>query len=267
LPKQKFFFGQIGQFYERMRQLSSSFCSAVVFYTIIPLPNAWANSWTRIARWASLIGLIIGLILSLSNFLLKSWGFSPLTRGAIITAFWIGISGGLHLDGAMDTADGLATTEPTKRLEVMKDSATGAFGAMAAIFIILLKTVALTEMTTHNWLNLILAAGWGRWGQLMAIALYPYLRETGKGAFHKENIHKIADLFWGSTFILSGSIFLLFLIAIPWWKMLVIVSSCAAIAFLPGYYFYCQLKGHTGDTYGAVVEWCEVLILLCLSRF
>jgi adenosylcobinamide-GDP ribazoletransferase len=248
-----------------MRQLSSSFCSAVVFYTIFPLPTTWANSWTRIARWASLIGLIIGVILGLFDFLLAYWGFSALTRGAMITACWIGISGGLHLDGAMDTADGLAATEPTKRLEVMKDSATGAFGAMAAIIIILLKTVALAETTSYHWLNLILAAGWGRWGQLIAIALYPYLRETGKGAFHKENIHKVADLFWGSAFILSGSIFLLFLIAIPWWKMLVIVSSCAAIAFWTGYYFYCQLKGHTGDTYGAVVEWSEVLILLWLS--
>jgi adenosylcobinamide-GDP ribazoletransferase len=267
LPKQKFLFCNINQFYEQMRELSSSFCSAVVFYTICPLPTAWANSWTRIARWASLIGFIIGGILGLSDFLLIYWGFSPLTRGAIIVAFWIGISGGLHLDGAMDTADGLAVTEPTKRLEVMKDSATGAFGAMAAIVIILLKTVALAEMTSYHWLNLILAAGWGRWGQLIAIALYPYLRETGKGAFHKENIHTVADLFWGSAFIFSGSIFLLFLIAIPWWKMLVIVSSCVAIALLPGYYFYCQLKGHTGDTYGAVVEWSEVLILLCLSRF
>jgi adenosylcobinamide-GDP ribazoletransferase len=248
-----------------MRQLSSSFCSAVVFYTVFPLPNTWANSWTRIARWASLIGLIIGAILGLSDLLLKYWGFSALTRGAIITTLWIGITGGLHLDGAMDTADGLAVAEPARRLEVMKDSATGAFGAIVAIIIVLLKTVALAETMSNHWLNLILAAGWGRWGQLIAIALYPYLKETGKGAFHKENIQTLADLFWGSAFILSGSIFLLFLIAVPWWNMLVIVSSCAAIAVLPGYYFYCQLQGHTGDTYGAVVEWSEVLILLWLS--
>lgn len=250
-----------------MKQLGSSFCSAVIFYTIFPLPIAWTSSWTRIARWASLIGLIIGGILGLFDFLLQYWGFSLLTRGAIITTFWIGITGGLHLDGAMDTADGLAVTESSKRLEVMKDSATGAFGVMVAIIIIVLKIVALAESKNHLWLNLILTTSWARWGQLMAIALYPYLRETGKGAFHKENINKFTDVFLGSAFVVVGSIFCLFLIVVPYWKMLVIIIVCAVISIISGYYFYLKLQGHTGDTYGAVVEWSEVLILLSLSRF
>lgn len=250
-----------------MKQLSSSFCSAVIFYTVIPLPLSWTNAWTRIARWASLVGLLIGGLLGLSDLLLQYWGFSTLTRSAVVTALWLGITGGLHLDGAMDAADGLAVTNPERRLEVMKDSATGAFGAMVAVVIILLKTVALTETSQYNWLFLILSAGWGRWGQLMAIALYPYVRETGKGAFHKENMQIVTDIFWGSAFIFSSSILLLFLKAFSWWNILVIVSGCAAIALIPGYYFYWQLQGHTGDTYGAVVEWSEVFILLWLSRF
>ena len=248
-----------------MKQLGSSFCSAIIFYTILPLPIAWTNSWMRIARWASLMGLLIGGILALSEALLQYWGFATLTRSAIVTGLWIGITGGLHLDGAMDTADGLATTEPSRRLEVMKDSATGAYGAIVAIIIILLKTTVLSEISFNNWLILILAAGWGRWGQLMAIALYPYAKKTGKGAFHKENL-QIPDIFIGSTFVLIASILGLFFLAFSWWKTLIIVSGCTAIALIPGYYFYCQLQGHTGDTYGAVVEWNEVLLLLWLSR-
>ena len=77
----------------------------------------------------------------------------------------------------MDTADGLSVTSSEKRLEVMRDSATGAFGAIAAIVILLLKTVAISEISLPLWLVLMFAAGWGRWGQVMAIALYPYLRE------------------------------------------------------------------------------------------
>jgi adenosylcobinamide-GDP ribazoletransferase len=248
-----------------MKQLGSSFCSAVIFYTIFPLPAAWTNSWQRIARWASSIGMLIGGILAVSDLLLQYGGFSPLTRSAIITVLWVGITGGLHLDGAMDTADGLATTEPTRRLEIMKDSATGAYGAMVAIAIILLKTVALNEILDNKWLILILAAGWSRWGQLMAIALYPYLRETGKGAFHQENLQLFPDIFIGSVLVLIGSIFLLFLGDFSWLNVLIIIS-CGAIALLPGYYFYHRFQGHTGDTYGAVVEWSEVLLLLWLSR-
>lgn len=249
-----------------MKQLGSSFCSAVIFYTIFPLPLAWTNSWPRIARWASSIGLLIGGILALANLLLQYGGFSTLTRSAIITVLWVGITGGLHLDGAMDTADGLAITDPTRRLEVMKDSATGAYGAMVAIIIILLKTVALNEILDNNWLILIFTTGWGRWGQLIAIALYPYLRETGKGAFHQENLHPFPDIFIGSALVLIVSVFLLYLKAFSWLNISLIVLSCVAIALLPGYYFYRQLQGHTGDTYGAVVEWNEVLLLLWLSR-
>lgn len=249
-----------------MKQLGSSFCSAVIFYTIFPLPSAWTNSWQRIARWASSIGMLIGGILALSDLLLQYGGFSSLTRSAIITVLWVGITGGLHLDGAMDTADGLATTEPTRRLEVMKDSATGAYGAMVAITIILLKTVALNEILDNKWLILILTAGWSRWGQLMAIALYPYLRETGKGAFHKENLRIFTDTFIGSALVLIVSVFLLYFETFSLLNVLIVIISCGAIALLPGYYFYRQFQGHTGDTYGAVVEWNEVLLLLWLSR-
>lgn len=248
-----------------MKQLGSSFCSAFIFYTILPLPVAWTNSWMRIARWASLVGLLIGVILALSEALLQYWGFAALTRSAIVTGLWIGITGGLHLDGAMDAADGLATTDPSRRLEVMKDSATGAYGAIVAVIIILLKTAILSEISLHTWSILILAAGWGRWGQLMAIALYPYAKPTGKGAFHKENL-QISDVFIGLAFVLIASIISLFFLTFFWWKMLIIISGCAAIALIPGYYFYRQLQGHTGDTYGAVVEWSEVLLLLWLSR-
>ena len=85
------------------------------------------------------MGLLIGLLLALSNLLLQLGSVPILTRSALIVACWIGITGGLHLDGAMDTADGLSVTDKERQLAVMKDSATGAFGAIAAVIILLLK--------------------------------------------------------------------------------------------------------------------------------
>jgi len=58
----------------------------------------------------------------------------------------------------MDTADGLAVQNPQRRL-VMADSATGAFGAMAAIALVLIKTAALTDLDSYRWLALM-AARW-----------------------------------------------------------------------------------------------------------
>ena len=176
---------------------------------------------------------------------------------------WLGITGGLHLDGAMDAADGLAVPNRDRALEIMKDSATGAFGAMAGIIILLLKTAALSEIAAYSWLVLILAAAWGRWGQLIAIAFYPYLREQGKGDFHRKNLHLPQDILVGSMPLLFCSGILIYLKPELWVQWLIMLVGCAAIAIGTGYYFYYQFKGHTGDTYGAVVEWSEALIL-CL---
>lgn len=250
-------------FWQGKKHVVRSFCSAVIFYTIVPLPTSWTGNWERITRWASLIGLILGGLLGLGDIFLQYCHIPEFTRSALIVAIWIGITGGLHLDGAMDTADGLAVRDRERSLEIMKDSATGAFGAMAGIIILLLKTAALSEISAHSWLVLMLAAGWGRWGQLIAIALYPYLREQGKGAFHKKNIRLPQDILVGSIPLLFCSGFMLYLNLEFWVQCLMMLVGCAVIALATGYYFYYQLKGHTGDTYGAIVEWSEALIL-CL---
>lgn len=247
-------------------QLGVSLLGAVTFYTCIPIPTNWPLEFRRIARWAPLIGLLIGGLLGIIDLGLQQLGMPILTRSALIIASWMAITGGLHLDGVMDTADGLAVPDKERRLAVMVDSATGAFGAMAAIALLLIKTAALTDIETNRSLALMAAAGWGRWGQVMAIALYPYLKPTGKGSFHRETMRQPNDL-------LFGFVLLLLLCSIPvvlrgmWWVGLEMSISGSAIAYLTGGWFYRQLGGHTGDTYGAVVEWTEALFLCFFTSF
>jgi adenosylcobinamide-GDP ribazoletransferase len=245
----------------------TSFYSGVIFYTVIPLPAKWTNNWSRIARWCPMIGLLIGLILFFSASLVEFLGIPNLTGNALTVAVWVIVTGGLHLDGAMDTADGLSVTSPERRLEVMKDSATGAFGAIVAIIILLLKTVTLSEMSLPLWLVLLSVTGWARWGQVCAIAFYPYLRETGKGSFHRENLRLPQDILLGLVVLLCFSGLWLTVDYLSWWQIGSIVGGNIAIALLTGYWFDRQLGGHTGDTYGAVVEWSEVLSLCFLTAF
>lgn len=239
--------------------------ASVVFYTAVPLPYANTFNFQGVARFAPVVGLIIGGILGLLDALTYYLGMPMLTRSALVVCGWIVITGGLHLDGAMDTADGLAVGDPKRRLEVMADSATGAFGAMAAIALILLKTMALTDLQENRCLTLMIVMGWGRWGQVLAIARYPYLKPTGKGAFHKQAIRSYKD--WLPTLLLlvgvsSWQVFL------DWHKFfdaIAIVISGSAIAIGVGAWFNHKLGGHTGDTYGAVVEWTEALFLCVLT--
>ncbi|PSB01327.1 adenosylcobinamide-GDP ribazoletransferase [Merismopedia glauca] len=244
-----------------------SLFGAIAFYTCLPVPHSWNLEFQYVGRWVTWIGLIIGGLLSLIDLGLSALGMPVLTRSALVIITGIGLTGGLHVDGAMDAADGLAVQNPDRRLEVMVDSATGAFGAIAAITIILLKTVSLAELNYPIWLALTTAAIWGRWGQMAAIAFYPYLKPTGKGAFHKAAIRVPIDLILG----------LLPIFALHGWGIGFQIESVQAailasgvgmaIALSTGFYFHKQLGGHTGDTYGAVVEWTEALFLCCLTMF
>lgn len=247
--------------------LCSSLLGAVAFYTCIPMPASWMLEFRGIARLAPVMGLLIGGMLGIADIGLQQLGVPILTRSAVVVVCGIALTGGLHLDGVMDTADGLAVQDRQRRLDVMADSATGAFGAMAAVALLLLKTAALTDLGNYRWLVLMLSAGWGRWGQVVAIALYPYLKPMGKGAFHKEAIRPIPDTLLGLGLLVG-------MCSLPlWWNQgngwvsLVMAIAGCAIALLTGFWFYRQLGGHTGDTYGAVVEWTEALFLCCLTIF
>ncbi|HLO89270.1 MAG TPA: adenosylcobinamide-GDP ribazoletransferase [Nostocaceae cyanobacterium] len=239
--------------------------AAIIFYTAIPLPYIPGLEFQRVAYFAPIVGVMIGGILGLGDTLLNYLNVPLLTRSALVVVGGIGITGGLHLDGAMDTADGLAVTNPEKRLEVMADSVTGAFGAMAAIAIILLKTTALTDLSTNRYLVLMAAYGWGRWGQQLAILIYPYLKATGKGAIHKQALQSYIDL-------LPGFFVLICLSVISWLinpQNLIFAMAMAiggsAIAFCVAAWFNYKLGGHTGDTYGAVVEWTEALFICVMT--
>jgi adenosylcobinamide-GDP ribazoletransferase len=246
------------------KKLLLNLAASILFYTSIPLPYLQLD-FGGVARFAPVVGLIIGGILALCDVTAQYLGVPLLTRSVLVVCIWVGITGGLHLDGAMDTADGLAVGNPERRLEVMVDSATGAFGAMAAIAILLLKAAALTDIEQNRPFVLMAACGWGRWGQQIAIALYPYLKPTGKGAFHKQAIVSYKDLLPGLLLLmgLSGLQILINRKQIIFSLVIVIVGSVGA--FLTGAWFNRKLGGHTGDTYGAVVEWTEVLLLCVMT--
>lgn len=237
--------------------------AALSFYTCLPIPLQNLE-FRGIARYAPLVGLLVAGILAIADWGLAWLGMPVLTRSALVVALWLGITGGLHLDGAMDTADGLAVIDKQRRLAVMADSHSGAFGVMAAVVLLGLKTLALGELEFYRACVLLLALGWSRWGQVVAIVRYPYLRPQGKGQLHQLEIYPIADLLLGPVVLMGLSL----IYQVVWprsiWSLLGLNLAGLAIALGAAAWFNRQLGGHTGDTYGATVEWTEAL-MLCLA--
>jgi adenosylcobinamide-GDP ribazoletransferase len=246
-------------------QCWQTWLGAIAFYTCIPIPHHWPLNFSGIARWAPIVGLLMGAGLAGVNLFLSWCGMPVLVRSTLLVAVWVAITGGLHLDGAMDTADGLAVLDPQRRLEVMADSRAGAFAVMAASLILLLKSAALSSLTVDRGWALMVAAGWGRWGQLHAIVRYPYLKPTGKGAFHKEAIRSQWDVVPTCLILVGVSSIPVFLRQQNWQLSLFTSLACGLIAAGSGAWFNHKFGGHTGDTYGATVEWTETFILCGLT--
>ncbi len=94
------------------------------------------------------MGLCIGALVAGSFALLQIY-FSHGISAALALAFWVVLTGGLHLDGLADCFDGMFhASNPERRLQIMKDPHTGAFGVIGLILVLLIKFSALTSLSS-----------------------------------------------------------------------------------------------------------------------
>jgi adenosylcobinamide-GDP ribazoletransferase len=169
-------------------------------------------------------------------------------------ALGIQLSGGLHHDGLIDTADGLGAPEE-RRLEAMEDSRVGASGVLALVMVVLLQVAALIQLGPQAPIGLCLAAFWARVSPLWAMARFDYLRADGTAAFHRDHARPLWDALPTLLVValLAGVVALVPLLL----GMVVAILVAQALGR--------HLGGHTGDSYGAVLVLTEMITLLGLA--
>jgi adenosylcobinamide-GDP ribazoletransferase len=238
-----------------------SILAAIAFLTVLPLPKRWRiqpSDLGRSAPWYPLVGLLVGALLAGADALLGLFVATP-ARDALIVALALVISGGLHLDGLMDTSDGVfAPVDPARRLEIMRDSHVGSFAVAAAGLLLIGKYAALSSLgDAPRWAALIVMAVLGRWAMTLAVVLFPAGRGEGLGRLVKERARR-SDLLIGGG--LAGVVCLVLLS----WGGLLLVFLVTLLAWLGARALTRQLPGLTGDSYGAIEETCELLALALL---
>ncbi|MBR4754191.1 MAG: adenosylcobinamide-GDP ribazoletransferase, partial [Lachnospiraceae bacterium] len=110
-------------------------------YSKIPMPHfEWNKDNMKYAMcFFPLIGLVIGFVEMWAYYLCKYAHFNDLLRGVILTVIPVIISGGVHVDGLLDTADALSSHQSVERkLQILKDSHAGAFAIITGILYFLL---------------------------------------------------------------------------------------------------------------------------------
>ena len=139
----------------------------------------------NIAQFAPILGFFIGLIQSLIYLLLRNNSWSIYASVPICLASGYLITGGLHLDGLMDTFDGIFAGK-NKCLKAMKDSQVGAFGVQSLFFITLIQIACLIKVQNQIIIILPICLFWGRFSTLIYIDKFKYITLETKSISHKK---------------------------------------------------------------------------------
>ena len=169
-----------------MTSIIAAFQFLTIFPTIIKRMFT-SQEMGRAVGWFPLVGVVLGFALYGVNHAANL--LFPQNVSAALTLFaWIAFTRFFHLDGFMDTLDGLfGGWTPERRLEIMKDSRMGAFGTIGGILVLLTKYAALSS-TLYLFPSIMLATTLGRWASPLVIYAFPYAREDGLGIEMKRNV-------------------------------------------------------------------------------
>lgn len=234
--------------------------SAISFLTVVPVGGGATASAGRLGRaYFPLVGAAVGLAAG-GAYLLTAVVLTPLVAAVAAVATAAVLTGGLHLDGLADTADGLfGGSTPEHRLEIMRDPRVGSFGA-AALALVLLADIALVAgmaAPVRALTGLVVAGAFSRLAVLGAIAFVPYVRADGLGVAAGGG-HRARDLAVGA--LLAAAVGLLD----P--RRSLIAAACAAFAVLPVVLIARRrIGGATGDVYGACSEVAQMAALVAFA--
>jgi adenosylcobinamide-GDP ribazoletransferase len=236
-----------------------AFWAALQFLTIFPTPlrhKVTATTTGKSLTYFPLVGLILGAILLGLNYGLILILPSPIVNALLIIALAI-LTGAHHLDGFIDTCDGvIAGNSKKERLAIMSDNKVGAFGIVGAILLLLLKYASLSAAPILP--ALLLMPTLSRWTMVSIIFTFPYAKRYGMGLAFKQGAN------WQRLTITTVISLIVAVALLKLWG-LVLMAALWLIAFGIASYFRSRLGGLTGDNYGAINEITEVLVLLLLT--
>jgi adenosylcobinamide-GDP ribazoletransferase len=240
------------------------FWAALRFLTILPVPGDCSGDGLALENslvYFPVVGLLLGLFAALAAVGLQGL-LPPLPVAVALAALLVLFSGGLHMDGLADTADGFFSSRPRERiLEIMRDSAIGSMGTLAIVLVLCLKIAALASMPAPKvWQAVFLMPLAGRSALVLTTLFFPYARREGGLA---------SPFFKGGKAMPAGVALLLFMVG----AFLVAggafagrsLLSSVVVCLLFGFFCLRKIGGITGDTLGCTCELVEAAIALIFA--
>lgn len=217
---------------------------------------------------------LAGLVIAIPSCIVL-WLLIPVEHGytpdavscalAIITMIFV--TGALHEDGLADVADGFwggHTRE--RRLQIMKDSSIGTYGALALVASLLLRTLALAFIVgfrddTAGAIALAVAAGGSRAMMTVHWALLPSARSGGVADKAGQPSKQAMFL----TVLIAAAIMIAIAAPLFQWGILLAALTMVVVTLIFTVICKAKIAGHTGDTIGATQQLNEMAILIALA--
>lgn len=238
----------------------NAFLTALQFLTIFPpfIKRPFTQKeLSHSVGFYPLVGLFLGAFLT-GSYTLIMIIFPRSISLVLVLILWIVATGALHLDGFLDTCDGLfGGRNPQERLQIMRDERVGAYAFAGGVLLLLLKFTSLTNVS-NVYRALLIAPLISRWAIAWAVIKFPYARREGLGYEIKSTAGNTELVI--ATSIAFGSSFL-----IATWQGLIAFFIAALSVIIIGKLSLRWIPGLTGDIYGAINELIEVTTLLIFS--
>lgn len=245
-----------------MKRAFNEFLTALMLLTRIPVGRWCVHSQQAVAASVAffpMVGSLVGLIAAAA--LASGVMAFPAKIAALLSMLAsVLLTGGIHEDGLADSADGLlGGNSPARRLEIMKDSRLGSFGALALWFSLSAKWILLCELLEAGLSQAcratFIAHLLGRAASVGMLHLQPHVgNDPGRARPFCERLPRnrlVAALFPPAAVTL-----LLFpLHAVP------ILASATLLVFAAERFFEQRIGGITGDCLGATVQLTELAVL------
>lgn len=247
-----------------MKRIWNGFKIAFAMYSKIPMPRAdWEKENMRYMMcFFPFVGIVIGALMVGWSFLSGKLGAGDSLRSVIYVLIPVLVTGGIHLDGLLDTADALSSWQPReKKLEILKDSNAGAFAVIVACCYFLACFGFWTELSGRQ--VLVLSGGYvlSRSMSGLSVASFPCARKTGTVATFSDAVQERT--------VMTCLYILLFLSAGFMCLLDAKLGTAAVVgAWCTFFWYYCmsmkQFGGITGDLAGCFVQTCELVMAICV---
>lgn len=235
--------------------------AALGFLTVFPLPARWQGeeALARSLPFFPVAGLLFGIVAAAFAAGLGCL-LPPAPAGVLLVIAMALLSGGLHVDGLADTADGFFSSRSKEGiLEIMRDSRTGAMGAAAVACVLLLKCAAMAALPPHGCVRAaFLMPLAGRCSLVLVMTWLPYARPGG-GLATVFGSARPWHALWAAAVAGAAGWFA------AGWRGLAAAAFATIAAALLSLWSRRKIGGYTGDTLGATCEIVEAIPPLVLA--